>query len=365
MRFLLDAFNHLAAGDLESTGRRIERLPTSLYLYCMTGLFILAGACLGAHAQVKEQASTPVVSEAVHLGANATHIEQVQQVPGVGSWLRGLNAGLTISGVHDSLIGWYTVATPAVSYTFSRHFSFDASVSIYPFRRVQSQSSFETSSFGEIPSLEMVMETGETGDTFVGFHARFDHRLVRNTVTAYFTLPTGDRSNGLGTGKVTYDFSDHMEHSIRRTNLLFDIGAGDSSGLFNNLVTKDYSSVGPLVHFQTGMAIWLPGSNYVQAVAYDQLPFGKQTVYSSVGPLGMINATVVSGEKAGQDDGITASWGIPLTDHLTMSGYYSRSFRQQLNTVSTGVTYVLRGTPRKKRLSMIDKALREAEETGQ
>jgi len=45
-----------------------------------------------------------------------------------------------------------------------------------------------------------------------------------------------------------------------------------------------------------------------------------------------------------------------------LSGYYNRSLRQRLDTVSIGVTYVLRGTP-KKRLSMIDRALREAENT--
>jgi hypothetical protein len=49
-----------------------------------------------------------------------------------------------------------------------------------------------------------------------------------------------------------------------------------------------------------------------------------------------------------------------LNSYISLSGYYNRSLRQRLDTVSFGVTYILRGTSRRK-LSMIDKALREAE----
>ena len=63
----------------------------------------------------------------------------------------------------------------------------------------------------------------------------------------------------------------------------------------------------------------------------------------------------------GHDNGVTTSVGIPLTANLTLSGYYNRSFTQSLDTVSTGITYVLRGRQGIKKLSMIDRALREAE----
>jgi hypothetical protein len=62
-----------------------------------------------------------------------------------------------------------------------------------------------------------------------------------------------------------------------------------------------------------------------------------------------------------EDNGFTTSIAIPLTDHLTLSGYYNRSLREHLDTVSTGITSVLRGTARHRRLSLIDRALREAE----
>jgi hypothetical protein len=65
-----------------------------------------------------------------------------------------------------------------------------------------------------------------------------------------------------------------------------------------------------------------------------------------------------------EDNGFTSFVGVPLNRHVILSGYYNRSLRQKFDTVSIGVTYILRGTP-KKRMSMIDRALREAENASQ
>ena len=282
-------------------------------------------------------------------------MEQVPRVPGVGAILRGFNAGIAFSGVHDSSVGWYTVATPAVSYTFSPHCSADASLSIYPYRLVENQNPLTAFSQRLTPAL------GDVSDTLVGLHATFNPRLLRNMTTASFTIPTGDRSDGLGTGKVTYDFADHLERYFKQAGFLLDLGAGDSSVLFNRLVTNNYTSLGPLAHFQAGVAVWLPGHSSIQSVAYEQLPTGNQKVYTVLGPPGFPALTVTSSSSASEDNGYTTSVGIPLAEHFTLSGYYNRSLRRRLDTVSIGVTFVLRGAPGAGRLSMIDRALREAE----
>lgn len=323
-------------------------MPFSLYRAAC--LLVAFGACFCAEAQETTAASAPAQSA-------PSHIEQVPRVPGVSMLLRGFNAGVTFSGVHDSSIGWYNVVTPALSYTFSSHYSADASLSIYPYRLVQKQASAGEPPQGLVPDL------GDLGDTFIGLHASFNPRIFQNTVTASFTAPTGDRSAGLGTGKVTFDFSNYMERKFKQTGFLVDFGAGNSSGLFNNMVTNDYTSLGPLAHFQEGVIVWLPDRIYIQSVAYEQIPIGNQTLYANPGPPGWPTRTVVSGNEVGQDNGITTALGIPLTEHITLSSYYNRSLRQNLDTVSVGVTYVLRGTPLKRRLSMIDRALREAART--
>ena len=54
--------------------------------------------------------------------------------------LHGWNAGLTISGIHDSVTGWATLATPAIGYSFNDIFSIDATIPIYFYRLADSRS---------------------------------------------------------------------------------------------------------------------------------------------------------------------------------------------------------------------------------
>jgi hypothetical protein len=310
------------------------------------------GVCLHAEAQTPTQArstSQPAPS------TEPAHVENVPRVPGVSTLWRGFNAGVTFSGVHDSSIGWYNVVTPAASYTISPHYSVDASLSIYPYRLVRNL--YPTASNNQ----RLVADMGDTGDTLIGVHAGFNPHNMWNTTTASFTIPTGNSSAGLGTGKVTFDFSDHIERYFKQTGFLVDLGAGNSSGLVNNLVTKDYNSLGPLTHFQTGVVVWISGRSYIQSVAYEQLPFGSQKIYTTLGPPGTPTHTVISGNSVSEDNGLTTSVGIPLANHIALSGYYNRSLRRNLDTVSIGITYVLRDSSWKKRLSLIDRALREAE----
>lgn len=282
-------------------------------------------------------------------------METVPRVPGVSSLFKGLNAGVTYSAVHNSSIGWYTVLTPAVSYTFSSHYSVDASTSLYLHRLTENLNPATSS------TQPLVLDDADAGDTIVGFHATYLPKSLLDTISAYVTAPTGDRSAGLGTGKVTYDFSNHAEQYFKRIGFLLDLGVGNSSNVFNNQVNRNYSSLGALAQFQTGAILWLPRHSYFESVAYEQLPIGSQTVYASVGSSGSPPQTTISGTNFAEDNGFVAFVGIPLVDHFSFSGYYNRSLRRQTDTVSFGVTYVVRSTMAKKALSMIDRAIREAE----
>jgi hypothetical protein len=320
--------------------------------YRLAGFTLMLCALFRADAQQAARADAAITPV-------ATNLQHVPRVPGLNTLWRGLNAGVTFSGVHDSAIGWYTVATPAVSYTLTQHYSADASISIYPSRQVQN------TDLATLLTNPFQLEVGDLGDTFIGIHASFNRRLLRNTTTASFTIATGDQSAGLGSGKFTFDFSDHVERSYKRVGFLLDLGAGNSSGLFNRLVTSDYTSVGALTHFQQGVVVWLPGRSYIQSVAYQQVPIGSQTIFTIPAPPGFPSSTLVFGKSSGRDLGVTTFVGIPLSSHVTLSSYYSRSFSQPLDTVSMGLTFVLRGRSGTGRLSMIDRALREAEQGSQ
>lgn len=318
-------------------------------------LAVLLGAHLMALAQVAPQAAGSEQSRSEELG-------NVPRVPGVSTLFRGFNAGVSFFGVHNSAIGWFEVASPAVNYTFSPRFSADASTPIYVHRYVEGQI---------VPpqtSAPLVLDQDDAGDTLLGFHANFNPDKFIYTATASMTAPTGNRAVGFGAGKATFDVDNHLQRYAGQAAFLLDLGIGDSSTLINNLVTKNYTSVGKLAHFQTGAMVWIFRRYSLQSVAYEELPFGSQTVYTVVnpprgaappGPEGS-PSNVITSSGASEDNGFTTSAGIPLTSHLTLSGYYNRSLRQHQDTVSVGMTYVLRGTSIGKNLSEIDRALREA-----
>jgi hypothetical protein len=311
-------------------------------------MLILLGTTLtlGAQVTAKPGQSTPGESKVV---------EAVPRVPGVGMRFSGFNAGVTYSAVHNSSVGWYTVLTPAVNYTFSRHLSGDVSTSLYFHRLIQNTNPVTAG------TRYLVVDEASAGDTLIGLHATFLPRELLNTVSLYLTAPSGDRSSGVGTGRMTLDLSNHTECYYKRVGFLLDLGGGNSSNVFNNLVMRNYSSVGKLMHFQSGVLVWLPAHAYLESAAYEQLPVGGQTIYSSVD---LQNAPLPPPIMAGtfaEDNGFINYVGVPLTDHLTLSGYYDRSLRRHSDTVSFGVTYVLRGNRWKKSLSLIDRALREAE----
>jgi hypothetical protein len=325
-----------------------------------------AALCLQLHAQVTAAAGIAPV----HVTEN---IQAIPRVPGVSTLLDGFNAGVTYSSIHSSSVGWYSVVTPAVSYTFSERFSADASTSIYINRPI------ENTNPATKAAQPLVTDGADAGDTLIGFHASFYPGSLTDIITASLTAPTGDRSKGLGAGQVTYDFNNHTERYYNRLGFLVDLGIGNSSGLFNDLVVQDYTSVGTLAHFQAGAVFWLPRRTYIEAVAYEQLPLGSQTVYRAVQRGEDVRANdddgggnnpnppppvAVTVSTASEDNGFTTFVGIPLVDHITLSGYYNRSLRQRLDTVSVGVTFVLRSKPSKRSMSMIDRALREAEGSG-
>ena len=319
----------------------MSSIPQGLFV-----LLILIVLTIRADAQV---GSDPVSEP------ESTRLEQVPRVPGMGTLLRGLNAGVTFSAVHDSSIGWSELITPAIGYTFSPHFSADASMTIYPYRLAQNQNP------AAAPTQKLVTTHGDLGDTLIAFHAYFNPHAFQSTLTASMIAPTGNRDDGLGTGRVTFDLSNHMERYVGQTGFIVDIGTGDSSGLFTRLVNDEYSSLGPIAHFQTGLIYWLPGRTYIQSVAYEQLPLGDQKIYTTLSAPGKPTLTVVSGRGVSEDNGFTTSVGVPLTSQITLSSYYNRSLRLHLDTVSVGLTFVIRGTARAHGLSMIDRAIREAE----
>jgi hypothetical protein len=297
-----------------------------LKLHNRASPFILLLLALPASAQLPRE--TPTESQ-----TSSQTSQNLPEVPGLSGNFHGWNAGLTIAGVHDSVTGWATIATPAIGYSFNDIFSIDATLPIYMYRLAESRSTRPRA------NAQLVNQRGEPGDVVLGFHAQFIPRLFQYQLTGLVTAPTGDEAYGLTTGRVTFDINNHFERTFGRFTPNLEIGGGDSTTLVNRSVTKNYTSLGPLAHFQVGVGIDLPHGMSFESDAYEQLPIGDQKIY---GPSRHGNATVVTGHNVTEDNGFVNALDIPLTNNVTLSGYYSRSLRIDSDTAAIGITYVLR-----------------------
>jgi hypothetical protein len=261
--------------------------------------------------------------------------QDVPGVPGLSDSLHGWNAGATVSGVHDSVTGWATLFIPAIGYSFNDTFSIDATIPIYMYRLADSRSTHPK------PDALLVPQRAEPGDIVFGLHAQFVPRRFQYQLTGLFTAPTGDEAYGLTSGRVTFDISNYFQRTFSRITPNLEIGGGDSTTLVNRTVTKNYTSLGPLAHFQIGLGVDLFHGISFETDAYEQLPIGDQKIY---GPSRNGKATVVTGHHVTEDNGFTNVLEVPLNGHLTLSGYYSRSLRIHTDTAGIGLTYVLRST---------------------
>lgn len=293
-----------------------------------------------------EKPATPPASTSRSQKPDALAILEIPDIPPT---LHGWNAGLTISGVHDSVVGWATIATPSIGYSFNDVFSIDATLPIYMYRLAESRSTHPK------PTARLVDQRGEPGDIVFGLHAQFVPRLFQYQLTGAFTAPTGDEAYGLTTGRVTFDINNQFERTFGRITPNLEIGAGDSTTLVNRTVTKNYTSLGPLAHFQIGLAIDLFRGFSFETDAYEQLPIGDQKIY---GPSRNGKATVVTGHNVTEDNGFTNALDIPFGSRFTLSGYYSRSLRIHTDTAAIGISYVLRSVPPTEDTTPIDDLFR-------
>ena len=121
---------------------------------------------LGTDLYARAQAATATGIAPAHVPEK---VQTVPRVPGLSTLLDGLNAGVTYSAVHSSSVGWYTAATPAIAYTFSRQFSADANTSIYLKRMVQNT---DAATATTQPLVQDGADPGDTLSVFTHFSSR-------------------------------------------------------------------------------------------------------------------------------------------------------------------------------------------------
>ena len=252
----------------------------------------------------------------------------------------GFNASLGTSSQHDSTNGWSSILNPNVAYRFNRHFSLDAGVPLYVYIKV-----YQNTGSAAKPAYAYVPRNGVFGDTALSFQGGASAGWLDYNGTVTMGLPSGNSKYGLGAGQVTYSINNHLEKTLGPVTPDIELGFGDSSNLVDQRVLKSYVAVGPLAHFQAGMAVDLPFSASFEADAYEELPLAKDLVYSTTGK-GKKKVTTATNQDPSEDNGFIASLDIPLSQHVTLSGFYSRSLRDHDDIAGFSLTILAKVPPR-------------------
>jgi hypothetical protein len=259
---------------------------------------------------------------------------------GIVPYVRGFNASLGTSSQHDSSNGWSSVLTPNVAYRFNKYFSADASVPWYLYINIDANVGTKAK-----PVYAYSPKKSVFGDTTLSAYADANAFTIGYNATVSMGLPSGNTAYGLGAGQVTFNINNHFEKSLGIFTPDIEFGYGDTSALVNQRVLKSYVAVGPLAHFQAGTAVDLPHNICFEADAYEELPLAKDIVYSTTGK-GKKKVTTSTNEDPAEDNGFITSLDIPLTRHITMSGYYDRSLIDHDDVAGFSFTFLLRAAPR-------------------
>jgi hypothetical protein len=315
---------------------RLLLLSARSTLVSGAAIFLVAAIGVAAHGQALSSAQ--VKSDLAVLSA-ADSIND-SGPSGIVPATRGFNASMGTSSQHDSSNGWSWVLNPNAAYRFNNYFSMDAGTPIYVYVNVDDNVGTKAK-----PVYEQAIKHGAFGDTSISFEGDLSALTVDYNGTFTLGLPSGNTDYGLGAGQVTYNVNNHFEKDIGIFTPDIELGFGDTSNLVEQRVLKSYVAVGPMAHFQAGASVTLPWNMDFEADAYEQLPTSKDLVYSTT-VKGKKKVTTAINQDPSEDNGFITSLDIPLTPHLTMSGFYNRSLRDHDDVAGFSFTFLLKGSPR-------------------
>ena len=223
----------------------------------------------------------------------------------------------------------------SVGYSFTQHFGVDVGVPLYFVR----------------PSGSVTGTTGATssngvGNPYLDLRLKFLNPAVNfgSVLTGY--APAGDSKLGLSTGRATFDWTNHFDHSFNNLTPFFEAGLSNTVA-DTQLFLRPFTSLGMNSHFQGGASYQVGRYFNVGASGYDIQPFGQQTLFSKVAK-GQVaapsrgnpfqnNQQVIGTSDLAYDNGFSAWIGASPSPFLDMQLGYTRSIQYELNSVSFGI----------------------------
>jgi hypothetical protein len=216
----------------------------------------------------------------------------------------------------------------SVGYSFTEHFGVDFGVPIYFLR----------------PSSTTGAASGNgLGNPYVDLRLKFLNPVVNfgSVLTGY--APLGDSKLGLSTGRATFDWTNHFDHSFNNFTPFVEAGVSNTVA-DTQLFMRPFTSLGMNIHFQGGASYQFGKYFNVGASGYDIQPFGQQTLFSKVNTGNAVTPTrgrpfqnnqqVTGSADLAYDNGFSAWIGASPSPYLDLQLGYTRSIQYDLNSVS-------------------------------
>ena len=222
----------------------------------------------------------------------------------------------------------------SVGYDFTSHFGTDVGV---PFYFIRNSSSAGGGSSNGI------------GDPFVDFRLKFPNELVNFGSKLTGFAPLGDSSKGLSTGRGTFDWTNHFDHSFSSLTPFLNVGIANTTVSTATFV-RPYTTLGFNAHFEGGGTYDLGRYVKLGASGYDIAPAGQQTVFSRVNGNSQVqhgrffngNQQTKGNADIAQDDGFSTWLDATPGRVVNFELAFTRSMHFDLNSVSFTIGFNLK-----------------------
>jgi hypothetical protein len=237
--------------------------------------------------------------------------------------------------------GLVTKAESGLGYSFNNHWSTYTGV---PFYFVNRSSSTTTGTSGFMSGV---------GNAFLGFRFAAKSDLMNYTSNLEFTAPTGDRSRGFSTGRVTADWTNTFSTKVSSLTPFGSVGIANTVS-DTAFFVRPFTSLGRVGHFEGGATYDLLPALRVGASAYAVQGSGQQRIISKIkrdtttttaGTSTTKNRVfdnqteTVSQASAVNDHGFSAWFGVSPKPEVDFHAGYSRSVNYDFNTFFFGVGF--------------------------
>jgi len=244
----------------------------------------------------------------------------------------GVTAYMQFGGTANSDGGIYELNS-SVGYDFNPHFGVAVGAPIYFIRPSSSSGGTSASGFG---------------DPYLALHLRYPNPLLNFGTFLTGTVPVGNSTDGLSTGRVTFDWTNRIDHSLSRLTPFLEGGIANTT-MDSSLFLRPYTTLGLNSHFRGGVSYGVWKFVSIGAAGYDILPSGQQTVFSRVipsqanggvgqhGPPFLNNQQTTGASSIAHDDGFSTWIDAFPQRTIDLQLGFTRSFSYDLNSVSFNI----------------------------